>query len=75
MKMMEDRKKIQEELGRRLKSRRVYLGLKQADVADYIKVHQTFISLIEKGERNSPRIIREMEAYYREMEERTALPE
>ena len=70
--MTGDRKKIQEELGRLLKSRRAYLGLSQKDVAEYIKVHQTFISLIEKGERNSPRIIREMEAYYMEMEGRTA---
>lgn len=64
MKNDEDRKKLQEELGRRLKSRRAYLKLSQKEVAEHINVKQAFISYIESGDRNSPRIIREMESYY-----------
>ncbi len=69
MKIADERKKKQEETGRQLRSRRAYLGLSQKDVADHIKAHQTFISLIEVGERNSPRIIRAMEEYYSQLEE------
>lgn len=68
MKIENDQKKIQEEIGRKYKSRRVYLGLSQKDVADKLNVHQTLISYIELGERNSPRVIREMEKIYSSLE-------
>lgn len=69
MKKKDNEKKISVEVGRRLKSRRAYLNLSQKDVADKIGVSQKLISHIELGERKSPRIIREMEKIYSEMEE------
>lgn len=34
-----------------LKARRVFLGLRQADLAERLDVSQTFVSNYEKGER------------------------
>jgi transcriptional regulator with XRE-family HTH domain len=63
-----DRKKIQEEVGRKLKSRRAYLHLSQTQVANKIKVSQMLISHIELGERNSPRVIRLLDELYSKLE-------
>jgi transcriptional regulator with XRE-family HTH domain len=38
-------------LCRMLKARRAYLGLRQSDVAEMLKVSQTFVSNYEKGDR------------------------
>ena len=38
-------------LCRMLKARRVFLGLRQADLAERLEVSQTFVSNYEKGDR------------------------
>ena len=40
-----------ERLCRMLKARRVFLGLRQADLAETLGVTQTFVSNYEKGDR------------------------
>jgi transcriptional regulator with XRE-family HTH domain len=42
----------QTELGRRVRERRVELGLSQMALAERIGLHFTFVSSVERGERN-----------------------
>ncbi len=42
----------QTELGARVKKRRKKLGLSQMELADRIHLHFTFVSSVERGERN-----------------------
>lgn len=42
----------QEELGRRARARRTELGLSQMALAEQIGLHFTFVSEVERGERN-----------------------
>lgn len=46
------RPEAQAELGRRVKERRTELGLSQMALADVIGLHFTFVSSVERGERN-----------------------
>jgi transcriptional regulator with XRE-family HTH domain len=40
------------EFGRRMRSRREQLGLSQMDLADRCDLHFTYVSSVERGERN-----------------------
>lgn len=68
MKIKNEKKIIMEELGRRLKSRRIYLSKTQKNVADHVGVTQRMISYIESGIKSSPRIIRDLNALYDTLE-------
>ncbi len=68
MKIQNEKKKLQEEVGRKLKSRRAYLHLSQKQVSEKIGVTQKFVSFVELGERNSPRVIRLLDELYSKLE-------
>lgn len=46
------RVKAQTELGERVRVRRLELGLSQMELAEKIGLHFTFVSSVERGERN-----------------------
>lgn len=52
MGLASQRTPAQVELGHRVRSRRVALGLSQMALAERIGLHFTFVSSVERGERN-----------------------
>jgi len=52
MALADQRTPAQEELGKRVRARRKELGLSQIGLAEVCGLHFTFISTVERGERN-----------------------
>lgn len=52
MGLASQRTPAQVELGRRVRARRKEMGLSQMGLADRVGLHFTFISTVERGERN-----------------------
>jgi transcriptional regulator with XRE-family HTH domain len=48
----QNRNPVQEALGQRIRRRRTELGLSQMALADRCGMHFTFVSSVERGERN-----------------------
>lgn len=48
----ESRNTVQEAIGKRIRQQRAHLGLSQMGLAERCGMHFTFVSSIERGERN-----------------------
>ena len=44
--------KLQEEIGKRIRARRIALGISQEQLADLAKTHRTYIGMLERAEKN-----------------------